>query len=325
MAQKHTLYEGGVRGIAAISGAGITKHNAQNSELLHVSDWYFSLASFAARGVGDSEVDHPDSQGVLQWLHEAQLEAHGTSGTPQRLLKPDGDALASAAVRALKSAPPFTKWDGMDAWDAFSGASPSPRDWILHAALPTRSGASGHTEVDAGAMYRAMPSDSDGLMGALPRREAEMPRRSFSAPKGLLGSIAMVQGGSLFKLIAGDFQTDEGDWFKVPGQNFSGPFTVQCSPPPTDNAGCEPAKEPCLFNLTSDPCEHTNVYSAQPTTAGVLEARLADAMTTAHTPVVGQPVPLSCQPNAANNFTWIPCSGTPPTANEPDTFGERAA
>lgn len=317
VAQKHTLYEGGVRGIAAIAGAGVQQRNVPNSELLHVSDWYFSLASFAARGINNTEVAHPDSQGVLWWLHNAQMQARGFSGTPAHLLVPNGDTGASPAVAALRSAPPFSKWDGMDAWDAFAGTSPSPRDWILHAALPAGSGDASHADIDAGGLYRAIPSDAAGVVGPLPVNMtdvASMPRRSYRAPGGLLGAITMTQGGSLFKLIAGDFQTDEAIWFQAPGQSFSGPFTVHCPQPPSGNAGCDPATAPCLFNITADPCEHADVYHSQPTIAAVLEQQLRDAMSTAHAPVVGVPVPKSCQPNPSNNFTWYPCSGVPPSS-----------
>lgn len=54
------------------------------------------------------------------------------------------------------------------------------------------------------------------------------------------------------------------------------PFTVTCNSTSPANATtkCDPAKSPCVFNITADPCEYYNLADALPHVTDTLHHRL---------------------------------------------------
>jgi hypothetical protein len=48
---KRTLWEGGVRGVGFITGAGLVRTGYASTELYASTDWYHTILSVAANGV----------------------------------------------------------------------------------------------------------------------------------------------------------------------------------------------------------------------------------------------------------------------------------
>jgi len=91
--RKASTWEGGVRGVALVNGAGLKKTGYINKQMVHVSDWYHSLPSLVSR-------DNPQLQKLIKTLFSAQ--------------------------------PPFLLGDGIDVWEAISNNKTSPRTEIIH-------------------------------------------------------------------------------------------------------------------------------------------------------------------------------------------------
>ena len=103
---KRTLWEGGVRGVGFITGAGLVRTGYASAELYASTDWYHTILSVAANGVG----------------------------TPAREWRHWGDELLDGAE------PPFALGDGMDVWHSVSTGAPSPRTEVIHEAHPKGEG-----------------------------------------------------------------------------------------------------------------------------------------------------------------------------------------
>jgi len=99
--RKGSQHEGGVRGVALVWGVGLEKTGYVNMGLVHVSDWYFSLPTLAAKGLPGSQ---PTSKADLASL--------------------------------FKDQPEFLPGDGVDVWDAIATDAESPRTEIIHVAQP---------------------------------------------------------------------------------------------------------------------------------------------------------------------------------------------
>jgi len=81
-----------------------------------------------------------------------------------------------------------------------------------------------------------------------------------------------------------DCSTTHPGWYPPPGLAWDyATFTVKCSQPPETLDECT-AEAPCLFNITSDPCEHTNLARAMPDAVEIMQARLAEYRATAVLP-----------------------------------------
>jgi len=102
--EKRTLWEGGLRGVGLVAGAGLQKKGYVNHELFHAVDWMPSLLSLAVNGL-DAD---PTAPGWKPW---STILANGE--------------------------PPFQLGDGVDAWHSLSTGSPSPRTEIIHESHPT--------------------------------------------------------------------------------------------------------------------------------------------------------------------------------------------
>lgn len=100
---KRTLFEGGVRGVGFVHGAGISKTGWVAEGKVHAADWFHTLLRVGLLGVEPSTVN------------------------------------STAAIQKLlpKDEPPFIEGDGVDVWDYLSGTSAtSPRAYVLHESHP---------------------------------------------------------------------------------------------------------------------------------------------------------------------------------------------
>lgn len=101
---KRTLWEGGVRAVGLVAGAGLQKKGYVSNELYHAVDWMPSLLSFAVNGI------NADPAGA-EWVPWTSVLA--------------------------EKEPPFQLGDGIDAWRSISTGSASPRTEIIHEAHNT--------------------------------------------------------------------------------------------------------------------------------------------------------------------------------------------
>ncbi len=108
---KRTLWDGGLRGVAFASGAGLLKTGYVSSMLLHVTDWHASLLSLAANGLG---VRPDDASGWVAWHEHPTLR--------QWL--------------ADRHEPPYVLGDGIDQWRAIATGEAGQRTEVLFEAHP---------------------------------------------------------------------------------------------------------------------------------------------------------------------------------------------
>eukprot|EP00928_Gymnodinium_smaydae_P025944 TRINITY_DN20519_c0_g1_i1.p1 TRINITY_DN20519_c0_g1~~TRINITY_DN20519_c0_g1_i1.p1 ORF type:complete len:590 (+),score=52.47 TRINITY_DN20519_c0_g1_i1:54-1823(+) len=101
--RKESVWEGGVRGVALIHGAGLKKRGYINHQLIHVTDLYFSLPTLASRGLESDEEDKDLRLRLAAWMADQ---------------------------------PPFLPGDGMDVWDAIASNSTSRRTEVIHITKP---------------------------------------------------------------------------------------------------------------------------------------------------------------------------------------------
>ena len=104
---KRTLFEGGVRGVGLISGAGLTKKGITLDGKFHAADWMPTLLAAAAASVPDG----------LSWRDVASVG---------RGLDLDGRS------RASTSEPPFELGDGQNLWPYLSGAVRKNAFFVRH-------------------------------------------------------------------------------------------------------------------------------------------------------------------------------------------------
>lgn len=99
--RKTEYWEGGIRGVGLIAGAGITAAPGFiNNESVHVCDFYPSLAQHAARGIGPGALSHAEAEAVLN--------------------------------EAMGDQPSFALGDGVALWDTLASGAPSPRNETIH-------------------------------------------------------------------------------------------------------------------------------------------------------------------------------------------------
>lgn len=96
-------------------GAGLdpSRLGTVSHDLIHVSDWYFTLQEAAAAGVNASEAEAERSVEHMRWLDTLR------SGTPA-----GGDVPFNSAV------------DGVSVWPTLSAGAPSPRKSVVFYASP---------------------------------------------------------------------------------------------------------------------------------------------------------------------------------------------
>lgn len=178
---------------------------------------------------------------------------------------------------APEGQPPFEEGDGLDLWPALAAGAPamSPRDWLLVETHPT-----------------------DAQCGSR-----------------VHGDALLVGDWKLVRLDTQISRPDENGWFPPPGQDPSStPYMVRCSASgaaPRTGSAPDPKQcvcSWCLFNVTADPCEYTDLAPQFPGVVAELQERLTNFSRTAVPPV--QPsgcaplrVPL---PNGA--LVWQPCT-----------------
>jgi hypothetical protein len=121
------------------------------------------------------------------------------------------------------------------------------------------------------------------------------------------GDAIVVGEWKLMKYNVTNGKSKQNGWYVPPGENsLTTPYSIACGTPPTiDNVQCNLAY--CLFNLTADPCEHTDVAGSHASVVTLLTARLAEyAKTAVLTTTSGV-----CSPKTATapdgTLIWVPC------------------
>ena len=133
---KRTLFEGGVRGVGFVHGAGLQKTGWRADGYVHASDWFHTLLRFAAEGIVPAA-----SPSSLLREEQARAGEH-RAAPPAKLHQRKPAAYYAEVVRSLLPVdePPFLDGDGVDVWEYLSGvASESPRREVLNEAHPTGS------------------------------------------------------------------------------------------------------------------------------------------------------------------------------------------
>jgi hypothetical protein len=83
------------------------------------------------------------------------------------------------------------------------------------------------------------------------------------------------------------------------------PLIVRCGPRPANaSTNCRPWLAPCLFNVTADPCEFSNIALDRPDLVKFLSQRLEGYERSARTPL-NKPIDDAGLPYH-HNWTWIP-------------------
>ena len=147
--------------------------------------------------------------------------------------------------------PPFQLGDGEDHWDALSRGGPG-RSEMLHIAQAEGS-----------------------LIDASWIRVGDL---KFGHSLGCCNSGPCPPPGTCCAgLLCG--------WYPPPAQLPDARATVECGdlPPSLVSLDCT-EEEPCLFNITADPCEHHNLAPDRPDEVARLGARLAEYAATAVLP-----------------------------------------
>eukprot|EP00930_Biecheleria_cincta_P031589 TRINITY_DN21928_c0_g1_i1.p1 TRINITY_DN21928_c0_g1~~TRINITY_DN21928_c0_g1_i1.p1 ORF type:complete len:612 (-),score=58.97 TRINITY_DN21928_c0_g1_i1:378-2213(-) len=181
---KGGYFDGGMRAVGLIHGAGLKKTGYVSQHLHHVVDWVPTLLTAAKQGVLNDRTAHHD-------MTYAEGERH------------------------------FLPGDGIDNWDALSTGTPSKRSEIIHVV------------------------QADGSVEQ---------------------SHALRQGDMKILWHPGlsDCGATHFGWYPPPNRapGYAN-FTIRCPNPPMVPDTCTEQK-PCLFNISSDPCEHENLASKRP-------------------------------------------------------------
>eukprot|EP00911_Craspedida_sp_UC1_P000846 UC1_evm9s642 len=140
-------------------------------------------------------------------------------------------------------------------------------------------------------LSKGAPSARDWLVHEAHREDAQQ----------LVHGNAFTLGDWKIIKIALDPEQEQG-WAPPPGQDPSKvKYMIKCDPPPSAPFDC--SKDYCLFNVTSDPCEHHNIASAHPDVVARLKAELSKYQATAVPPVQ----PQGCKPVLNKQNAWQPC------------------
>lgn len=165
--------------------------------------------------------------------------------------------------------------DGHSQWQALSHNSPGPRQELLHNIDPVyndRALRVGHMKV---------------VKAKGPTNSAKGWYRPYNVEKGKeTPNLDEVDDSPVAHRVMEDsspapeylYQTDIPEILKElgrPAANSHLPYVVQCGAiPPNVTTNCKPAKAPCLFNVTADPCEYHNLADKHPDILKSLLTRL---------------------------------------------------
>ncbi len=145
---KRTLWQGGVRAVGFIHGAGIEQAGYVNGGLMHATDWFPTVLSAAAEG--------------------HQVSADQVSADPR-------------AWQDLmdRNDPPFVLGDGVNVWPMLSQGAPSPRTEVLLEAHPVGGKDDGNGQaivvgdlkliLEKGPMWHGPPNDLWYTSGSNPQ------------------------------------------------------------------------------------------------------------------------------------------------------------
>ncbi len=163
--------------------------------------------------------------------------------------------------------PPYLLGDGMDVWDTIATGA-TVRDWVLLETHPP------------GANNRV---HGDAL---------------------IVGDMKLIRWNSTMP-------QDENGWFPPPGQDpskiiYKG-LPTPCGAPPKTVDPHECNSNFCLFNITADPCEYTDLSKQMPGVVSQLQARLATFSATAVPPIQPDGCAMTKLYFSDGSFAWQPC------------------
>ncbi|CAL1286136.1 unnamed protein product, partial [Larinioides sclopetarius] len=141
--------------------------------------------------------------------------------------------------------------DGVDMWEALLEDSPSPRTNMLQNLDP----------IDGTSAFRLI--DLKVVNGSAPNGF-----NSWYGPSGLEGFKGPATFEWVFKngSVVGQVLKKMGMWIAENPRDTYERLRIKCQKPPPENAytGCQADKNPCLFNITADPCEYKNIADEHP-------------------------------------------------------------
>lgn len=158
------------------------------------------------------------------------------------------------------------KIDGKNVWTALSRDLPSPRrDLLCHydQVVPYRSYISGDFKYVHGSTYDGL---YDYWLSSNNKTEENIELKTNYGQE-ILTSDA---GRSLLKYSSNNLNEDDDESSITPEEieELRRQATIDCRglkpAPRNSSAFCDPTKAPCLFNITDDPCETTNLAAQLP-------------------------------------------------------------
>lgn len=265
--QKHSPWEGGVRGVAAMWSPLIKQPQRVSNQMMHMIDWLPTLYSAAGMDVGDlGNID-----GIDMW---ASLSENKTSLRTEVLHNIDDKYNYAALTRGDWKYITGTTTGLWDNWYGESGHdNPAIPFYRPENVLRSKAGI-----VIAGLLTKLQ------LKEKLENKQKDMENNNLSYGKTVFSHLKLLTDSTIFTLRK---QSE-----------------VRCKiNHPTDiKMECRPKESPCLFNIRDDPCETTNLANSRPLVLLSLEESLQKYRDSAVPP---NNVPADPRANPAHhNGTW---------------------
>ncbi|XP_070560404.1 arylsulfatase B-like [Ptychodera flava] len=200
------------------------------------------------------------------FVHSPLLSAPGRVTTEMMHVCDWLPTLYHAAGGDIKDLP--GNLDGFNLWDTLSSGVPSPRTEILH-------------NIDPVSKTAALRVGSYKIV------------------------IGEDAGGHYDGWYKPDEITDENQSFKRGNSSLKSPLKIDCGPKPENaSTNCKPAEKPCLYDISKDPCEFTNLADKLP---DVLEKLLSilDAYNATSVEPMNPALDPAADP-AKHNGAWVP-------------------
>eukprot|EP01102_Stenamoeba_stenopodia_P000517 TRINITY_DN10506_c0_g1_i2.p1 TRINITY_DN10506_c0_g1~~TRINITY_DN10506_c0_g1_i2.p1 ORF type:complete len:544 (+),score=114.88 TRINITY_DN10506_c0_g1_i2:55-1686(+) len=153
----------------------------------------------------------------------------------------------------------------------------------------------------------AWPLDGMDVWSAITTEGAVSPRYEMMMEIDPIKNISAIRRGD-WKLLFGNGIKGDSDWYPRPSSNSTA-TVVDCGPvPPNVNQSCN-FIDPCLYNITADPCEYHNLASENPDVVEELLSRI-DYYKSTMVPPANQPNDPAANP-ALHGGVWVPFQDPP--------------